>query len=173
MCFTQYNTVSLFSEIHHLKNSQMFLLVVAMIHAWMHMYTHTLVHVPCTHIHIHPHLCTTPQTLPPAAPLVSVHETGEGTNVTLTCTAVGNPPPSVTWQHDNVTFPPSTTLTSSTPPPSTTVVLELHEERTGEEYTCVAINSHAGETSIVSQSIIVRPSEQQLFLVSCILRSSV
>lgn len=135
-----------------------------------HVHTHTLVHVQCTHaciynfahIYMHPYLRTTPHTLSPATPLVSVNEAGEGTNVTLTCTAVGNPLPSVTWQHDNVTFPPSTTLTSSTPPPSTTVVLELHEERTGEEYTCVAINSHAGETTVVSESIIVRPSEQRL-----------
>ena len=122
----------------------------------MHTCTHvTHAHHTCTHAHMHmSHMHTST-----ATPMVSVNETGEGANVTLTCTAVGNPLPIVTWQYNNITLPSSTTLTSSTPPPSTTVVLELHEERVGEEYTCVAINSHAGESSVVSESIIIRPSK--------------
>ena len=140
-------------------------------HAYCHTCTHSHVTHPhmhtVTHAHIHTcilshmHTCTHPY-LPTATPMVSVNETGEGANVTLTCTAVGNPLPIVTWQYNNITFPPSMTLTSSTPPPSTTVVLELHEERVGEEYTCVAINSHAGESSVMSESIIIRPSKQWL-----------
>ena len=147
------------------------------------MYTHTLIHVhahvhhfahtfTCTHSHMHTithahihmsHIHTSIlANTPTATPMVSVNETGEGANVTLTCTAVGNPLPIVTWQYNNVTLPPSMTLTSSTPPPSTTVVLELHEERVGEEYTCVATNSHAGESSFVSEGIIIRPSKQWL-----------
>ena len=53
------------------------------------------------------------------------------------------------FQHDNVTpsHSLSTNFTSNTFPPSTTVVLELYDEEPGEEYTCIASNSHAGNMS--------------------------
>jgi len=88
-----------------------------------------------------------------------VNQTSEGDYLNLTCTAVGNPLPSVTWHQGNRTLPPNTTLTSATPPPSTTVALELYNVDPGEEYTCVASNSHAGGSSTVSENIIILPGE--------------
>jgi len=81
------------------------------------------------------------------APNITVHPTSEitteGQNVTLDCTAIGEPPPTITWYKDNQLLNISGRFTQDS---SSLTITKVSREDNGTYY-CNATNNISSEVS--------------------------